>query len=184
MIIRRYPGLEELFKRFASPPIRNAGTLVGNIANGSPIGDSMPVLMALGTELVLRSAEGVRTLPLEDYYLDYGVTARCDGEFIERVRVPLPPDGTLVRSYKISKRFDQDISAVCTAYRLRLDGDKVAEFRMACGGLASTIKRAAMKQGMHTLREDGARKILDGMTSIEEVCRVTQEDTQFDEVVT
>ncbi len=142
VIIANYPDLGEMFLRFASPPIRNAGTLGGNIANGSPIGDSMPALMVAGTTLKLRSATGEREVALGDYYLDYQVADLKRGEFIESVQVPLPTDGVVLRSHKLSKRFDQDISAVCTAYRLQLDGDRVAAFAMACGGMAATIKRA------------------------------------------
>ena len=142
-ILDAFPGLEELFRRFASPPIRNAGTLGGNIANGSPIGDSMPALMVMDTTLVLRCGEEEREVALDDFYLDYRVNDLRPGEFVARLRIPLPDEGVVVRSQKWSKRFDQDISAVSTAYRLRLDGGKVAEFRMACGGLAATVRRAA-----------------------------------------
>jgi xanthine dehydrogenase small subunit len=141
-IVDEYPGLDELFRRFASPPVRNAGTLGGNIANGSPIGDSMPALMVLGASLVLRQGDRERELALDDFYHDYQVNDLGPGEFVVRVRVPLAEDDVVVSSQKWSKRFDQDISAVCTAYRLKLDGATVADFRMACGGLAATIKRA------------------------------------------
>jgi xanthine dehydrogenase small subunit len=142
VIIRHYPDLDELFKRFASPPIRNAGTLGGNIANGSPIGDSMPALMAADTTLILRSMAGVREVAMDDFYHDYQVNDLRSGEFIEVIRIPLPGQNTILRSHKLSKRFDQDISAVCAAYRLELDGDRVQSFRMACGGLAATVRRA------------------------------------------
>jgi xanthine dehydrogenase small subunit len=142
-IVEACPGLEELFRRFASPPIRNAATLGGNIANGSPIGDSMPALMVLGTTLVLRCGEEEREVALDDFYHDYRVNDLQPGEFVVCVRIPLPDKDVIVRSQKWSKRFDQDISAVCTAYRLRLDGDRVAEFRMACGGVAQTVRRAS-----------------------------------------
>lgn len=142
VIIAHYPQLEELFRRFASPPIRNAGTLGGNIANGSPIGDSMPALMVAGTTLRLRSAAGERDVALEDFYLDYQVKDLAPGEFVALIRIPLPAENTILHSHKLSKRFDQDISAVCSAYRLELDGNRVASFRMACGGMAATIKRA------------------------------------------
>ncbi len=142
-IIARYPQVSDLLRRFASPPIRNAGTLVGNVANGSPIGDSMPLLMAIGSTVTLRSSNGVRELSLEDFYIDYQVKDLAAGEWVESVRLPLPTDNVVVHSHKLSKRFDQDISAVCTAYQLTLDGDRVANFRMACGGLAATIKRAS-----------------------------------------
>jgi len=131
-----------LFRRFASPPIRNAATLGGNIANGSPIGDSMPALIAAGTTLRLRSAAGEREIALEDFYLDYQVKDLQVGEFVALIRIPLPGANTLLHSHKVSKRFDQDISAVCAAYQLELDGQRVAGFRMACGGMAATIRRA------------------------------------------
>jgi len=143
VIVRHYPGFEELFRRFASPPIRNAATLGGNIANGSPIGDSMPALMAAGTSLVLVRGKSRRELPLEKFYRDYRVTELRKSEFIETVRIPLPPADAVFRAYKWSKRFDQDISAVCAAFRLELDGDRVRDFRMACGGLAPVVRRAA-----------------------------------------
>jgi xanthine dehydrogenase small subunit len=141
-IVGAYPELDELFKRFASPPIRNAGTLGGNIANGSPIGDSMPVLMVAGTTLVLRRGRSRREVLLEDFYIDYQVKDLRPAEFIESIRMPLLGDDVMLRSHKLSKRFDQDISAVCNAYCLELDGDQVATFRMACGGMAATIRRA------------------------------------------
>ena len=142
VIVEHYPDLHELFIRFASPPIRNAGTLGGNIANGSPIGDSMPALMAAGATLVLRSAEGSREVSLDDFYHDYMVNDLQSGEFLATLRLPLPQVGVELRSYKISKRFDQDISAVCAAFRLKLDADEVADVRIAFGGMAATIKRA------------------------------------------
>lgn len=142
VLVERYPGLEEMFRRFASPPIRNAGTLVGNVANGSPIGDSMPALMVAGTTLVLRRGKSRREVPLDDFYLDYQVKDLRPSEFIESLRIPLPEKGVILRSHKLSKRFDQDISAVCNAYWLELDGQRVRSFRMACGGMAATIRRA------------------------------------------
>jgi xanthine dehydrogenase small subunit len=142
VLVEYFPDLHEMLRRFASPPIRNAGTLAGNVANGSPIGDTMPALMAAGTSLQLRSAGGVREIALDDFYHDYMVNDLQAGEFIERIRVPLPGDNVTLRSYKLSKRFDQDISAVCTAYRLELDEGMVRSARIACGGLAATIRRA------------------------------------------
>jgi len=141
-IVEHYPEIEDLFLRFASPPIRNAGTLGGNIANGSPIGDAMPLLITLGTRLLLRCGEQSRELLLEDYYLDYQKTAKRPGEFVERILMPLPVAGQCVRSYKLSKRFDQDISAVCGAYSLKLDQQQVTEIKIAYGGLAAIPKRA------------------------------------------
>ncbi len=142
VIVEHYPGLDEMFRRFASPPIRNAGTLGGNIANGSPIGDSMAALMVVGATLVLRQDDKERELPLDTFYHDYQVNDFGPGEFLARIRIPLPTADAIVSSQKWSKRFDQDISAVCTAYRLELDGQTVKDFRMACGGLAVVVKRA------------------------------------------
>ncbi|MCK6425619.1 MAG: xanthine dehydrogenase small subunit [Burkholderiaceae bacterium] len=138
------PTLEEVWRRFAAPPLRHAGTLGGNIANGSPIGDGAPVLMALGARLGLRRGEQQRELALEDFYLGYLRNALQPGEFVERLRVPRPPPGTQVRAWKIAKRWDSDISAVCGAFSLRLDeAGRVAALRLAWGGLAATVKRAA-----------------------------------------
>jgi xanthine dehydrogenase small subunit len=142
VLVKHYPELEELFRRFASPPIRNAGTLGGNIANGSPIGDSMPVLIAVGTSLVLRKGNRTRELPLDEFYVAYQKTALDPGEFVESIRVPLPAPGARVRSYKIAKRFDQDISAVCGGYRILLEDGVVRDVRIAYGGVAATPKRA------------------------------------------
>lgn len=142
LIIEHYPTLEELFVRFASPPIRNAGTLGGNVANGSPIGDSMPALMVLGTELVLNSGGQRRVIELDDFYLGYQQTDLKPGEFLERMQIPLPNDDIHVHSYKVSKRFDQDISAVCAAFRVLLEDGKVADIGIAYGGMAAIPARA------------------------------------------
>jgi len=141
-LLEHYPELSELFLRFASPPIRNAGTLGGNIANGSPIGDSMPALIALRTQLVLRKGTETRQIALEDFYLDYQQTALEAGEFLEAIHIPLPEPDIQIRSYKISKRFDQDISAVSGAYRLSMSNGKVDDIRIAYGGVAAIPKRA------------------------------------------
>jgi len=142
-VVEHFPGLEEVFLRFASPPIRNAGTLGGNIANASPIGDSLPALMVAGTSLVLRRGRSHREVPLNGFYTGYQLKDLRSAEFIESIRIPIPPDGADIRCHKLSKRFDQDISAVCNAYYLELDGEHVADFRMACGGMAATVKRAS-----------------------------------------
>ncbi len=137
-----HPDLGELERRFASIQIRNAGTVGGNIANGSPIGDLPPALIALGAELTLRHGDTRRKLPLEDFFIAYGKQDRAPGEFVERVFVPRLPPGARFGCYKISKRFDQDISAVMAAFRVRLRGGRVADARIAFGGMAATPKRA------------------------------------------
>jgi xanthine dehydrogenase small subunit len=139
---RHYPALGELFRRFGSPPIRNAGTLAGNVANGSPIGDALPPLIALGARVRLRRGPTARELPLEELYLAYQRTALQPGEFVERVVVPLPAPGLRVAAYKVSRRFDQDISAVCAAFALGIEGGVIRSARVAFGGMAATPKRA------------------------------------------
>jgi xanthine dehydrogenase small subunit len=141
-----YPELKELWQRFASLPIRNAGTLVGNVANGSPIGDSAPWMIAVGSEVVLRGKDGQRVLPLEAFYLDYQKKDLRPEEFVEAVRVPLPVPALRLRTYKLAKRFDQDISAVCAAFAVHLDGKTVREVRIAFGGMAATSRRAPLAE--------------------------------------
>jgi len=137
-----YPQLEEMSRRFASPPVRNSGTLCGNVANGSPIGDSMPALIALGAHVRLRKGGATRLLALEDFYLDYRKKDLARGEFLEAVCVPAPRPGCRFALYKVSKRIDQDISAVCAGIAVDTDGDRVAAVRIAFGGMAATPRRA------------------------------------------
>jgi xanthine dehydrogenase small subunit len=115
----------------------------GNVANGSPIGDGPPVLMALGAAIVLRRGEHTRTLPLDEFYLDYMKNRLEPGEFVQGIGVPLPHVGQQVRAYKVSKRYDCDISALCAGLSITLDGDVVRDVRFAFGGMAATVKRAA-----------------------------------------
>jgi len=137
-----YPELAELWTRFASLPIRNAGTLGGNVANGSPIGDSMPALIALNALVVLQRERKTRTLPLDAFYVGYQKTALEPGEFVAAIRVPRPAPDLRFRTYKVSKRYDQDISAVCSAFSLRIVDGVIADARIAFGGMAATPKRA------------------------------------------
>jgi len=137
------PALREMWLRFASPPVRQAGTLGGNIANGSPIGDGPPALIALGADIILRKGAQQRRMKLQDFYLDYMKNAMQPGEFVEALSVPIPDAGWQLRAYKISKRYDSDISAVCAALTLRLENGAVAEARFAFGGMAAIVKRAA-----------------------------------------
>ncbi|PWQ92343.1 xanthine dehydrogenase small subunit [Leucothrix pacifica] len=139
---QHYPTLSELWRRFSSVQVRNAGTLGGNIANGSPIGDSMPVLITLGTHLSLRKGKQRRDIALDKFYLDYQKKDLAKGEFVELIHIPKPTENQQVRSYKLSKRFDQDISAVCAAFSLKLSADKVADINIAYGGMAATPKQA------------------------------------------
>jgi xanthine dehydrogenase small subunit len=145
-ICKHYPELSEMWQRFASLPIRNAGTLGGNVANGSPIGDSPPWLIALGAQVVLRGPAGQRIMPLEALYLDYMKKDMQADEFVEAVRIPLPHAGQRFRTYKLAKRFDQDISAVCAAFSITLAGDTISDIRIAYGGMAATPKRATLTE--------------------------------------
>lgn len=142
-IVAHWPHLRELWLRFASPPVRHAGTLGGNIANGSPIGDGPPALMSLGTGVVLRHGDLVRELPLDAFYLDYMTNALRPGEFIQGLRVPKPSGSEAAKAYKVSKRFDSDISAVCAALLIECGADRlIRSARFAFGGMAATVKRA------------------------------------------
>lgn len=141
-LVGEYPQLGELAQRFGSPPVRNSGTLCGNLANGSPIGDSMPVLIALEACVTLRRGTEERELPLERLYLGYQRKDLAPGEFIVSVSVPKAREGLLLGSYKVSKRIDQDISAVCIAIALALERDRVRSVRIACGGMAAIPSRA------------------------------------------
>ena len=166
-VCRHYPQeLGELWQRFASLPIRNAGTLGGNVANGSPIGDSMPWLIALGAQLVLRGAQGTRELALEDFYLGYQQKDLQADEFVASLRVPLPREGVRFRTYKLAKRFDQDISAVCAAFALTLEGDIVKEARIAFGGMAATPKRAAAAESLLTGRAWSEAALKEAMAAL------------------
>jgi xanthine dehydrogenase small subunit len=138
-----YPGFSEVMLRLGGLQVRNAGTIGGNIANGSPIGDSPPGLIALAARLVLRSRSGSREIPLEDFFIEYGRQDLQPGECVEKILLPLPQNGAQFSSYKLSKRFDQDISAVCGAYALTLENGLVAGIRIAYGGMAATPKRAS-----------------------------------------
>ncbi|MBR9883153.1 MAG: xanthine dehydrogenase small subunit [Oceanospirillales bacterium] len=138
-----YPDFGALLHRFASLQIRNQGTLGGNIGNASPIGDSPPALIALGAQLVLRQGEQSRSLDLQDYFIDYKVTAQQPGEFIEKVIVPRAADNGEFRSYKISKRIDDDISAVLGCFNLVIRDGRVQSARIAFGGMAAIPKRAS-----------------------------------------
>ncbi|RZU02446.1 xanthine dehydrogenase small subunit [Rivibacter subsaxonicus] len=142
-IAARWPALEEMGLRFASLPVRHAGTMGGNVANGSPIGDSAPALMALDAALVLRRGERVRRLALDGFYLDYMKNALEPGEFVQAIEIPHGDAATTVRGYKLSKRYDCDISGLCAGFALRLDAQgSVAHVRLAFGGMAATVRRA------------------------------------------
>jgi xanthine dehydrogenase small subunit len=141
-LVQAFPPLREQAQRFASVPVRQSGTLCGNLANGSPIGDSLPPLLALGAELELRHGGRTRRVPLDEFYLGYQRKDLAPGEFIVSVTVPAAAAGCRFASYKWSKRYEQDISAVCAAFAVTLEEGRVTAARLAFGGMAATAKRA------------------------------------------
>jgi xanthine dehydrogenase small subunit len=147
-----YPDFRPLLSRLGALQVRNAGTIGGNIANGSPIGDMPPPLIALGARLVLRSTAGRRELELEDFFIGYGKQDLRAGECVEKVLLPLPDpeaDADLqFRVYKLAKRFDQDISAVCAAFALQRKGETVQSIRICYGGMAGVPARARQTESV------------------------------------
>jgi xanthine dehydrogenase small subunit len=140
------PDLGELLRRFAGKQIRTVGTIGGNIANGSPIGDMPPALIALGATLSLQKGNAQRNLLLEDFFIAYGRQDRAAGEFVRSVRVPKLKSNERFRCYKISKRFDQDISGAMGAFKFTLDGSRIQSARITFGGMAATPKRASQAE--------------------------------------
>jgi xanthine dehydrogenase small subunit len=136
------PDLGEMMRRFAGNQIRTVGTIGGNIANGSPIGDTPPALIALGATLTLQKGDTRREIALEDFFLAYGKQDRAAGEFVRSVQVPKLKANQRFRCYKISKRFDQDISAALGAFTFTLDGSRIVAARVGFGGMAATPRRA------------------------------------------
>ncbi len=143
---RVHPDLGLLWRRIGSKQVRASGTVGGNIANGSPIGDTPPALIALGATLELRRGEQSRTMPLEDFFIDYGVQDRMNGEFVTGIFTPRLESNQIFSCFKVSKRFDQDISSVMGAFRLTVMNDTITEARFAFGGMASTPRRAVLAE--------------------------------------
>ena len=139
---RTWPALGAIMRRFGSRQIRNVATVAGNLANASPIGDLAPCLMALDAELDLAGQDGERTLPVDEFFRAYRRTALGNEEVITRIRIPRPADGTVFRAWKISKRHDQDISAVIGAFSFALRNGRIAGIRIAFGGMAAVPARA------------------------------------------
>jgi xanthine dehydrogenase small subunit len=142
LVAKVYPDFTEVLRRFGSPPIRSTATLAGNIANGSPIGDSMPCLMALGANLVLRRGDKTRNVLLENFYTGMKKSVLQAGEFIEAVELPKPVAGQVFRAHKVSKRFEQDISATCAAISYTIHDGKLSGVKLAYNGLSPFPARA------------------------------------------
>jgi xanthine dehydrogenase small subunit len=136
------PDIGEILRRFGSVQVRAAGTVGGSIANASPIGDLAPLFIALGGSVELRKGERIRALPLEKFFISYGKQDREPGEFLRRLIVPRLPAATFFKAFKISKRFDEDITTVLGAFRIGVEGGRIASVRIAFGGMAEIPKRA------------------------------------------
>jgi len=163
VLAEHHPHLAEYWSRIGGWQVRNMGTVGGNIANGSPIGDTPPVLIALRAEVTLRKGEVRRTLPLQDFFLDYGKQDRQAGDFVESIFVPHSGENTLAAAYKISKRRDEDISSVCAGFAVTVEGGVITAARLAYGGMAATPKRAASAEAAlvgHPWSEESARKAM------------------------
>ncbi len=143
LLSKHLPHLTSYWDRIAGWQVRNMGTVGGNIANGSPIGDTPPVLIALGAEITLRRGSDVRTLPLDAFFIDYGKQDRQPDEFVESIRVPLPQPKEMNAAYKISKRRDEDISSVAAGIHMSVEDGIICDARIAMGGMAATPKRAS-----------------------------------------
>lgn len=155
LVFADYPELRELIERFGSLQIRSQGTVVGNVANASPIGDWPPVLLALDATLVIQSSVAQRLLPIDEFFLDYRKTSLQPGEFLREIHIPRRPAGLFLRAYKISKRYEDDISSVCGVFALRLDDQeiepRITEARVALGGMAAVPTRAkSCEQALRT----------------------------------
>lgn len=136
-----YPDLGDMIERIGSKQVRNNGTLGGNVGNASPIGDMPPALIALGATMTLHLNGAERTILVEDYFVDYKKTVLMESEFIKSIQIPKPVAGQTLKLYKISKRLDDDISAVLAAFFIEQDGQKVTNVRLAFGGMAAIPKR-------------------------------------------
>jgi xanthine dehydrogenase small subunit len=137
------PDLGELIRRIGSKQVRATGTIGGNVANGSPIGDTPPVLIALDATLELRKGKQDRSIPIETFFIDYGKQNRERGELVTGILIPKLAGNQIFRCYKVSKRFDQDISSVMGAFRLTVaENGAISEARIAFGGMAATPRRA------------------------------------------
>ncbi len=161
-----YPSFRSLMECIGATQVRNTGTIGGNIANGSPIGDMPPGLIALGATLVLRSEQGQRSMELEEYFLGYGKQDLQKGEFIEQIRLPVAGQGQLFSTYKVSKRREQDISAVCGAFSVQVEHDRIKNARVCFGGMAEIPKRATSCEQVLNGRRWGQQTITDAMQAL------------------
>ncbi len=168
LLLGAWPGFTEVLSRLGGTQVRNAGTIGGNIANGSPIGDMPPGLIALDARLVLASSAGERIIALEDFFLAYGRQDLRPGECLARILVPLPAPRQVFRTYKLSRRTEQDISAVCAAFRLELDDGIIAGARIAFGGMAGIPMRAGHCENALAGRPWNEKTVASAMRAMQE----------------
>ena len=161
-----YPAFRPLIERIGATQVRNAGTVGGNIANGSPIGDMPPGLIATGARLVLRSTQGRRAIELEDYFVSYGKQDLQADEFVEQILLPAPLPDQIFSTYKVSKRLEQDISAVCGAFSMQVKQGKISNARVCFGGMAETPKRATACEQALNGNTFSQRTITDAMQAM------------------
>ncbi len=140
-IEKYYPDFNKILKRYGSVQIRNVATIAGNIATASPIGDNLPLLLALDCQIVLQGIKKNRTIPIKDFFISYRQTKLKEGQFIHSVRIPIY-NKNIFKAYKISKRFDDDISSVCAAFNIIIKNNKIEKIKIAYGGMAAIPKRA------------------------------------------
>jgi xanthine dehydrogenase small subunit len=163
-----FPHLSDFWRRIGGWQVRAMGTVGGNIANGSPIGDTPPALIAMGATVTLRKGAERRTLPLEAFFIAYGKQDRAPGEFVEEIFVPRPAAGTLNAAYKITKRRDEDISAVAVGLQVAVEDGVVRSARIAFGGMAATPKRAAKAEAALTGQPWNAQTIAAAQAALAE----------------
>ena len=140
-IKKYYPDFNKILKRYGSVQIRNVATIAGNIATASPIGDNLPLLLALDSQIVLQGIKKSKILPINDFFINYRKTKLKEGQFIHSIRIPIF-NNNIFKAYKISKRFDDDISSVCVAFNLLIENKKIKKIKIAYGGMAEIPKRA------------------------------------------
>ncbi|QDY71331.1 xanthine dehydrogenase small subunit [Qingshengfaniella alkalisoli] len=168
LIVEHFPMLSTFWRRIGGWQVRNMGTVGGNVANGSPIGDTPPMLIALSAQMTLRSSKGSRVIAVEDFFIDYGKQDRAKDEFVESIFIPAPERGAMIATHKLSKRRDEDISSVCGAFYVTLDGDKIATARIAYGGMAATPKRAKAVEAALIGQEWTEQTIADALSAYAE----------------
>ncbi|MGH2568494.1 MAG: FAD binding domain-containing protein, partial [Bacteroidota bacterium] len=168
LLVKHFPALHGMLTVFGSQQIRNLATFGGNLGTASPIGDTMPVLMAYNAKVVLQDVDGKREVSLDDYIVGYRKTVRKPDELITAVTIPKMVNGALVRSYKVSKRKDLDISTVSAGFRLELNGGRTVEsIKLAYGGMAETTRRASTAEQFLAGKRWERRTVEEAMALIE-----------------